>query len=141
MSRFSVVVGLNYKKAQIKLRDKSPGVETCYASPLLVRVRLGDRPRIRPLAGTRAQVELRRDCPAPRGVGERAGPAGDGINSRRSDHTFVAPALASKGSTDGKEYSVRPVGPNDDGGTTKVPLIILEARQRPREVPQVRRAA
>ena len=128
--------GLKYKKAQIKLRDKSPGVETYRASSLLVRVRLGDRPRICPTGGTRAQVELRRDCSAPGGVGERASPAGDDINSRGSDHTFVGPALTLKVPTDGKEHAVRPVGPDDDCGAAKIPLIILEARQRPREVPQ-----
>src|SRR5262245_32062921 len=39
---------------------------------------------------------------------------------------------------DGKEYAVLPVGPDNDCGAAKVALIILDARQRPGEGPQVR---
>ena len=108
---------------------------------LLVRVRLGDRPRIRRLGRTRAQVELRLDCPAPRGVGERSGPAGNSVSSRGSDHTLAAPTLALKLPTDGKEHAVLPVGPDNDCGAAKVPLIILDARQHPRDVSHVGRTA
>src|SRR6185369_15341302 len=97
-----------------------------------VLVRPGDRPRIRPRGGTGALVDLRGDGPAPRGVGERAGAAGHGVSTRGSGHTRIA-LTTLKVSTDREEHTVRPVGPDDDRGGAKGPLMILDARQRPRE--------
>ena len=76
------------------------------------------------------------DCSAPCGVGERAGPAGDGVSSSGSDHALVTSALAIKETT-----SVLSVGSDEDCGATKVSLIILDARQCTRNAAQVRRTA
>ena len=106
---------------------------------LLVRLRLGDRPRIRSLGGTGAQIDLRVDFPASRGVGERAGATGHGVSTSGSGQTLVLRTL--KATTDGKEDTVLPIGPDDDRGGTKVSLIILDASQRSGEVSQVVRLA
>jgi len=106
---------------------------------LLVRVRPGDRPRKCPQGRTGAQVGLRGDCSAPRGVGERAGATGHGVSTRGSDQTLIFRGL--KPPTGGKEYSVLLVGPDEDKGGVKVPLMILDARHRPRDVAQMRRLA
>jgi len=106
---------------------------------LLVRVRSGDRPRKCPQGRTGAQVGLRGDCSAPRGVGERAGATGHGVSTRGSDQTLIFRGL--KPPTGGKEYSVLLVGPDEDKSGVKVPLMILDARHRPRDVAQMRRLA
>src|SRR5215203_4893944 len=119
--------------------DFNPGLGRTAGSAL--GVRLGDRPRIRPRGGTGALVDLRGDGPAPRGVGERAGAAGHGVSARGSEHTLAAAARTLKVPIDGQEHTVRPVGPDEDRGAAKVPLMILDTRQRSRDVPQMRRGA
>src|SRR5215813_1516161 len=86
-----------------------------------------------------AHVPHRFIYPAPSGVGERPGAAGYGISTSRSAHTLILRSL--KPPTDGKENAVFPVGPDDDRGTVKVPLIILYACRRCYVVPQMRRIA
>src|SRR6185369_12378334 len=97
----------------------------------------GDRPRVRAGGGTSAHVRGCFDRPVPRRVGERARAAGHDVNTRGSEHTLVFRML--KASTDGKEYAVLAVGPDDDRGAAKGSLIILDAHQRSREVSQMRR--
>lgn len=94
----------------------------------LIRIRLRNGSGICPGGGTCAQVELRRECPATRGVDERPSATGDGVSARGSEHTLVTSAIPIKGPTNGKEYGVLPVGSDDGCGAAKVPLIILEAR-------------
>jgi hypothetical protein len=101
-------------------------VQTVLGKVPLVRVRLRDGSRICPRGGTRAQVDRRRDCSASRGIGERAGPAGNGVCSCGSDHTLVASSFTVKESSDGKEYAALSVGCDEDFSGAKVPLIVLD---------------